>query len=100
MNLEIKLTGLCLKKSESYCCFSSKLSRIIQEQGRNQIGLNLGTAETPNCSGLSPEQMQKLDFTKIDFTEYTSELTMQLNSPTSADVESKIITEISGYDGK
>lgn len=97
---EEKLTGLCLKKAESYCCFSSKLSRIIQEQGRNQIGLNLGTAETPNCSGLSPEEMQKLDFTKIDFTEYTSELTMQLNSPTSADVESKIISEISGYDGK
>jgi hypothetical protein len=97
---EEKLTGLCLKKAESYCCFSSKLSRIIQEQGRNQIGLNLGTAETPNCSGLSPEQMQKLDFTKIDFTQYTSELTMQLNSPTSADVEAKIISEISGYDGK
>jgi len=44
--------------------------------------------------------MQKLDFTKIDFTQYTSELTMQLNSPTSADVEAKIISEISGYDGK
>ncbi len=93
---EEKLTGICLKKAESYCCFGSMLSRIIQEQGRSQIGLNLGTAESPNCSGLSLEQMQKLDFTKIDFTEYTQELTLDMKEISSKDIEDKVISEIGG----
>src|SRR5260364_12843 len=30
--------GLCIEKRESYCCFNSPLSRMIQEQVRPQLG--------------------------------------------------------------
>src|SRR5260363_98333 len=37
--------GLCIEKRESYCCFNSPLSRMIQEQVRPQLGLPFGDAE-------------------------------------------------------
>ena len=89
---------MCIKKAQSYCCFGSMLSRIIQEQGRNQIGLNLGSAESPNCRGLTVEEMQRLDFTQIDFTEYTQELTLDMKEISKEDIEGKVIDEIEGYD--
>jgi len=32
-----KVLGICLKKSQGYCAFPSVLSRVIQEQGRDQL---------------------------------------------------------------
>ncbi len=62
----------CVQKSKSYCCYNSKLARIIQQQGRPQIpGMGgFGSAKQPNCRGFSPEEFQTLDFSKIDLTEY------------------------------
>lgn len=92
---EEKLTGTCIKKAQSYCCFNSKLSKIIQQQGRNQIGLDLGNPESPNCRGLSVEEMQSLNFDKIDFTEYTQELTLDMQNISRDNIEDKVINEIS-----
>ncbi len=60
----------CVQKKKTYCCFSSPLSRIIQEQGRPQLGIGWGSPESPNCRGFTIEEFQKLDFSKIDFSEY------------------------------
>ena len=35
----------CLAKKETHCCFRSTLARIIQEQGREQLGLDWGGAQ-------------------------------------------------------
>nr|WP_255573934.1 conjugal transfer protein TraN [Erythrobacter sp. SCSIO 43205] len=32
-----KVLGVCVTKRKAYCCFESKLSRILQEQGRKQL---------------------------------------------------------------
>lgn len=69
----------CVQSAKSYCCFNSKLGRIIQEQGRMQLKAfapngNWGTPQSPNCIGLTPEQMQMLDMSKIDFSEYVGEV--------------------------
>ena len=34
----ISSIGICVTSKDAYCCFESKLSRILQEQGRVQIG--------------------------------------------------------------
>lgn len=34
--------GICLTKRDVYCCFQSKISRILQEQGRPQLGKTWG----------------------------------------------------------
>ncbi|CAC9585828.1 IncF plasmid conjugative transfer protein TraN [uncultured Gammaproteobacteria bacterium] len=64
----------CVVKSESHCCFNSKLGRIIQEQGREQMGMDWGSAESPSCGGFTPDQFQSLDFSRIDMSEYYGDI--------------------------
>jgi type-F conjugative transfer system mating-pair stabilization protein TraN len=81
-----KLLGKCLRKKTSYCCFASKLARIIHEQGRQRLGLKFGSGEHTKCQGLTLEQITKIDFSKIDL----SELFDELLSKTKAPIMSKI----------
>jgi len=69
-----KFAGACVEKKESYCCFNSRLSRIINEQGRGQIGKDWGGAKSPDCSGFTPEELQSLDFGQMDLTEFYAEI--------------------------
>lgn len=69
----------CVQRSRTYCCFNSKLGRIIQEQGRLQLQqFNLdapfGTASSPDCRGFTPEEFQMLDFSRLDLSEYFGDL--------------------------
>ncbi|MQJ73410.1 conjugal transfer protein [Escherichia coli] len=72
---KIPLLG-CVQKATSYCCFNSKLARIIHEQGRPQLkNFNgWGDASSPQCRGFSPEEFQSLDFSKIDLSEYVEDM--------------------------
>ncbi len=69
-----KWFGNCVQTVEVKCCFSSKLARLIHEQGRPQLGMSFGTAEAPNCQGFDAEAFQSLDFSKIDLSSYYDEL--------------------------
>ncbi|MFA6137450.1 MAG: conjugal transfer protein TraN [Sulfurimonas sp.] len=62
--------NICVQKSKSYCSFNSKLAKIINEQGRQQLGKSWGTASNPTCKGFTPEEFQKLDLSQIDFGEF------------------------------
>jgi len=65
----------CTKMVEVYCCFSSKLARIIHEQGRPQLkNFDWGSPENPRCEGLTQEQFQFLDFSKIDLSEFLPDI--------------------------
>jgi len=75
----------CLVKRKSYCCFQSKLARIIQEQGRNQIGRRWGGAKHPDCTGFTAEEIGQLDFSQMDFTEVINEIIQQYTSRFEAD---------------
>lgn len=93
------LTNTCLKKKESYCCFSGKLSRIIHEQGRPQIGMGWGSAESPNCAGITIEDLQKIDFSKIDFSELFAEYESKAKSQMASDqiTQNKISSSVKNY---
>ncbi len=77
-----KALGSCVEKRESYCCFSSVVARIIQEQGRPQLGMNFGSPESPRCEGLTPDQLAKMDWSRIDLSEWIGMLSMTGNLPT------------------
>ncbi|AYQ57061.1 hypothetical protein MS2017_1373 [Bathymodiolus thermophilus thioautotrophic gill symbiont] len=64
----------CVQRSKSYCCFNSKLGRILQEQGRAQMGKSWGSAKSPSCGGFTPDEFQSLDFSRIDLTEYYGDM--------------------------
>jgi conjugal transfer mating pair stabilization protein TraN len=89
-----KVLGVCTSKRKSYCCFESKLSRILQEQGRAQIGKSWGKAKNPDCKGFLIEEFQKLDLSKMDFTEVYSEFIDAAKVPdevqTSIEIQDKI----------
>lgn len=69
-----KLTGICLAEKTSFCCFKSKLNRIIQEQGRAQIGRGWGSAESPDCGGLSLAEIESIDFSKMNWEEFEADM--------------------------
>jgi len=75
---KLPLVG-CVQKAKVYCCFNSKLARIIHEQGRPQLTTfgpsgGWGSAKRPNCRGFTPEEFQSIDFGKIDFSEYVGDI--------------------------
>lgn len=80
----------CTTRKETYCCFKSKLARIIHEQGRLQLGIGWGSAENPNCDGITIEQLQSLDFSLIDFSEFYADAMSQTDSPNAGDMQSVI----------
>lgn len=79
----------CVQKAKSFCCFNSKMARIIHEQGRPQLQTfqpngAWGVPEQPNCRGFTPDEFQALDFSRIDLSEYF------------ADVQKDLATKIDG----
>ena len=52
---ESELLGLSSMQYNSYCCFSSPLSRILQVQIRKQQNKGWGLPQHPDCSGITPE---------------------------------------------
>lgn len=80
--------GSCVSRRSSYCCFNSKLARIIQEQGRTQLGLDWGTAEVPNCEGLTQDQFQQIDFSAVDFSEFVQDIMDNVRMPDVTGIQS------------
>ena len=64
-----KVAGFCTEYKHSYCIFDNKMARIIQEGGRlTQLKTeSLGSAAHPSCAGISINELQQLDFEKIEF---------------------------------
>ncbi len=77
-----KVAGACVEKREGYCCFGSVVGRIIQEQGRPQLGMDFGSSKAPSCDGLTPAQMQHIDWNRIDLSEWIGMLSMTGHLPT------------------
>ncbi|HDG1635278.1 TPA: conjugal transfer protein TraN [Vibrio cholerae] len=76
-----KFLGACVEKRQSYCCFTSPLSRIIQEQVRPQLGLGWGSAKTPNCEGLTASQLNQVDWSQVNLDEWIGILSITGNLP-------------------
>jgi conjugal transfer mating pair stabilization protein TraN len=60
----------CITHTTNKCCFNSALARIVQEQGRQQLGKSWGSARAPDCSGFTVAQLQQLDFARMDLSEF------------------------------
>lgn len=70
-----EVIGVCIEKRESYCCFSSPLSRIIQEQARPQLGMDFGSPKDPQCGGLQIQQIGQINWDLVDLSEWLGLLT-------------------------
>lgn len=52
-----------------FCCFSSKLARVFQEQAREQLGIPWDGPKHAYCKGLTVEQIDRVDFSRLDLSE-------------------------------
>ena len=82
---------------KGYCCFSSKLSRIIQEGARAQLPhANWGTADAPNCRALTIAEIQSLNWSAIDFSEIARDVIEKAkNTPLSTAVQTMFQNQLS-----
>jgi hypothetical protein len=70
---EVFLIG-CVTTRQQYCCFNSKLAKIIQEQGRPQVGRGWGTPQAPDCAGLTIAELGQIDFSKMDLSSFFADI--------------------------
>jgi conjugal transfer mating pair stabilization protein TraN len=90
--------GICLETRKTSCCFNSKISRVIIEQGRAQLGIGWGSAEAPNCGGFTPEQLQSLKFDQMDLSEISVDITNSAVVPDSTYLEEKAREAMKKYE--
>ena len=64
-----KILGQCTRKKSSFCCFGNKLSKLLNDQGRRQLGISFGSADAPDCRGLTPEELSRIDMSRMDLSE-------------------------------
>lgn len=77
-----KVLGVCLEKKRSYCLFDSKLAQIVQQQGRQwQLGIGFGEAKSPDCRGISANELQRIRFDNLDFSHFYADLQKGSNIP-------------------
>ncbi len=89
--------GVCVTKRKTYCCFESKLSRILQEQGRRQIGKPWGKPKTEQCLGFTIDEFSRLDLSQMDFSEVYAEFTDAARLPDELQAATEIQQKIEDY---
>nr|MBS0019750.1 conjugal transfer protein TraN [Gammaproteobacteria bacterium] len=90
---KVPVIGTCLEQKAARCCFTSKLARIIHEQGRAQLGIGWGDPEHPDCRGFTPEEIQSIDWEAIDFSEFYADALKQAeagNRPSETELGARI----------
>jgi len=73
--------GVCLEKKRTYCGFDSRLARIVHEQGRSQLHISWGTPKDPDCRGLTINELQAVDWSRIDLREFYPQIYEQTQLP-------------------
>jgi conjugal transfer mating pair stabilization protein TraN len=89
--------GICKTKRKAYCCFESKLTRILQQQGRPQINKPWDNPKTEQCRGFTVDEFSRLDLSKMDFSEIYSEFLEAAKLPNEAQMASDIQAKIQQY---
>lgn len=60
---------ITISTEEVYSCFPTALAKSIQEGARKQLGIRLGISDESDSRGLTPQELEKIDFSKIDLSE-------------------------------
>lgn len=75
-----------------YCCYNSRLAKIIGDAGRAQLGTGR------SCAGLTPAEFQSLNFAAIDFRPFYNDLLNATGQPGPDFALQRLIEQMSAYD--
>jgi len=81
-----KVLGVCIRKKTSHCCFPTKLARILQAQGRPQLGIGWGEPKQPQCRGFTVDELSRIDFDQLDLSELFAEIAARAKQITQTTV--------------
>lgn len=94
------LGPVCLEHKEAYCSFDGKLARIIQKQGRHdQLGISFGDGEHPDCRGITADELSRMNFDAMDFSDVINDMKTQVKLPDSSGVKDRIERDIHNQTG-
>ena len=71
-----RILGICRRRDRAWCVFTSLLGRILHEQARPQLGMGWG-----NCDGFTVAQIQRIDFDRVNLSEFTDTLLDESEAP-------------------
>jgi len=91
-----KALGVCIEKKERHCCFNSILAKLINRQGRAQLGMPMN-----QCGGFTQAQLTSLDFSAMDLSEFIATIVPKdINSgELQGDVKDTVDKKIKDYYG-
>ena len=89
--------GICKTKKTAYCCFESKLSRVLQEQGRTQLHKPWGKPKNEQCKGFGIAEFQQLDLSRMDFTEVYADFLDAAKLPDEVQTMTEIQAKVQNY---
>lgn len=85
----------CTSHHTVYCVFRSKMAKDVQQQGRlEQLGRGFGSPQLPDCSGLSPTELQRLNFNSMNLDDVYDDIKNGSRFPKGSDSESSIEQKI------
>ena len=85
-NINLLVGSICMENTQSFCCYNSLLAKLINEQGRAQIGKLYGSAQSPDCSGFTTAQFAQIDFSKIDLSQFTAQVMASVVPPNTGGI--------------
>ena len=71
-----RILGICRRRDRAWCVFTSQLGRILHEQARPQLGRGWN-----DCDGFTVAEIQRIDFDRVDLSEFTSTLLDESREP-------------------
>lgn len=81
-----KVLGVCVSKRRSYCTFNSQLAMVFQKEIHRLTGTSWGKAKKPNCNGIKLDEIESIDWDKIDLSEAFGDMMNGATVPASKDV--------------
>lgn len=82
-----------------YCCFPTLLDKVVQVEVRKQLGRGWGSPGRPDCRGLTLDEIQRVDFSRMDLSEFIDDFKVKFagkfKSPDSKELTETIENSIS-----
>lgn len=96
--VNLVFASICVQHKETYCCFNSKISKIVNEAARAQLpGLGWGSPTAPSCGGISLEQFQAVDLSSANFSDFYSDITPK--APNESEIQRRAGEKVNSYFG-
>ncbi len=87
------------KTYQGFCCFGSKLGRIIQEQARPLLNVGWGPPDNPDCRGLTMVELTSIDWSLMDLSEFFADVIANTSGslPNVQQLETQLKTQVQNY---